>query len=286
MSAKPQFTPRQILEAGLRAENVNQLEHAAQFYRFLLDHHAGAPETEAARGHLRRINSQRPDEGASRTETPPTGPAQRHASTTAGSSATSALGSTGQVNGAAIPTPHVITRSDLGDRGSLNMALNPLAPPTPSGDAAGALGQPQPAPGYGDPNGYAPAPPPADYRQPMSTTGRDLARVILPHLHLPDARRRYIVGRFIAGALIALGLMALVGGAALFGLAIFTPTLKLPIPLPVDVTIGATMLLGGLGAILVGQAARALFDSANATRELVDIVRAVVDPHATDRERR
>lgn len=286
MSAKPQFTPRQILDAGLRAENVNQLEHAAQFYRFLLDHHAGAPETEAARGHLRRIASQRTDEREAHADTPPTGPSQRHASSYAGGVATSVLGPAGLVNGATIPTPHVITRSDPGDRGGFSPALHPLASPTASADPAGGFGRTSAAPGYGDPYGYAPALPPGDDRQAAGTSSPEPIRVSLPHLHLPEAVRRYAVGRFLAGAMIALGFVAVVAGAALVGIATLAPTLSLPIPLPVGITIGATTLLGGLGALFVGQAARALFDSANATRELVDILRAVVDPHTNDRERR
>ena len=59
MTGKPQFTPRQILDAGLRAESVNQLDHAAQFFRFLLEHHAGSPEAGAARDHLRRVSAPR-----------------------------------------------------------------------------------------------------------------------------------------------------------------------------------------------------------------------------------
>jgi hypothetical protein len=57
----PQFTPRQLLDAGRRAEAEGQLDHAIQLYRHLADHYAYTVEAAEARDGLGRIGAgQRP----------------------------------------------------------------------------------------------------------------------------------------------------------------------------------------------------------------------------------
>ena len=67
--AVQQYTPSQILEAGRRAEAEGRTEYAIQFYRHLIDSHAGAPEAEAAHDALVLIQARRG------TETPRRRPA-------------------------------------------------------------------------------------------------------------------------------------------------------------------------------------------------------------------
>ena len=51
----PQFTPRQLLDAGRRAEAEGKLDHANQLYRHLADHFAYTTEAAEARNGLGRI---------------------------------------------------------------------------------------------------------------------------------------------------------------------------------------------------------------------------------------
>jgi hypothetical protein len=51
----PQFTPRQLLDAGLRAEAEGKLDHANQLYRHLADHYAYTTEAAEARNGLGRL---------------------------------------------------------------------------------------------------------------------------------------------------------------------------------------------------------------------------------------
>jgi hypothetical protein len=51
----PQFTPRQLLDAGRRAEAEGKLDHANQLYRHLTDHYAYTAEAAEARNGLGRI---------------------------------------------------------------------------------------------------------------------------------------------------------------------------------------------------------------------------------------
>lgn len=51
----PQFTPRQLLDAGRRAEAEGKLDHANQLYRHLTDHYAYTTEAIEARNGLGRL---------------------------------------------------------------------------------------------------------------------------------------------------------------------------------------------------------------------------------------
>jgi hypothetical protein len=62
--AAPQYTPSQVLEAGRRAEAEGRIDYAVQFYRHLTDHHASAPEAEAAHDALTVIYARRAGEPA------------------------------------------------------------------------------------------------------------------------------------------------------------------------------------------------------------------------------
>ena len=56
MTDSPQYTPAQILEMGHRAEHEGNLEYATQFYSYIADNLAGAPEAVDARLALERLS--------------------------------------------------------------------------------------------------------------------------------------------------------------------------------------------------------------------------------------
>ena len=53
----PQFTPRQLLDAGRRAEAEGKLDHANQLYRHLTDHYGYTAEAVEARSGLGRLGA-------------------------------------------------------------------------------------------------------------------------------------------------------------------------------------------------------------------------------------
>lgn len=57
MHASPQLTPAQLLESGRRSETEGKLDLASQFYRYLIEHYAQAPEAEEARHAIGRIGA-------------------------------------------------------------------------------------------------------------------------------------------------------------------------------------------------------------------------------------
>ena len=57
LQGSPQFTPRQLLDAGRRAEAEGKLDHAIQLYRHLTDHYAYTTEATEARNGLGRIGA-------------------------------------------------------------------------------------------------------------------------------------------------------------------------------------------------------------------------------------
>jgi hypothetical protein len=91
---------------------------------------------------------------------------------------------------------------------------------------------------------------------------------------LPAPRNHYRLGRCLAGFVSLLGWLILVVGAAATPLHLLLG--RPEIGLPLSGLLAAALGLAALGLVTValGQAARALFDGANATRELVAIERA------------
>ncbi len=94
-------------------------------------------------------------------------------------------------------------------------------------------------------------------------------------------RDHYRIGRALARLLGALGWLTVVGGlagpAVYMGFDQFAHVAALPRLTPMQVLTGAASLFGtGLLVVLAGQAARAVFDQANATRDLVALERAKI----------
>jgi hypothetical protein len=193
----PQFTPRQLLDAGLRAEAEGKLDHANQLYRHLVDHYAYTAEAGEARNGLGRLG----------------------------------IGASQQLwaeNGAAAPAAWP----------------GPIATSRPSANRSG---------------------------------GR--ARLVA-------AERNYRTGRVLAALVTWVGWLIVALGAAMVPLVLVVDPQMLqsglPLVLPYVTSLGPAGVvaaavacpIAGLAVVFWGQVASALFDQANATRELVAIERA------------
>lgn len=314
MNGRPQFTPRQILDAGLRAESVNQLDHAAQFFRFLLEHHATAPEADAAREHLNRVSTPLTGEASPpmRSEPRPTGnvageavaaapmglerplrPQPPPPAYTNGHAAgpIAASGSAPPAWADVGPSPFSSVRPQPPQQSATGGGIFPAAygddGRTPAFDGRGDYG-PSSSQRY-DPRGEGPPMPPGALG--FQSTGLQSAtaqgpatptavRLTWPHMHLPPPVSNYLIGRFMAGTMIFFGVLAIVAGFAMIGLTISRGG-GLP-GLMADLFMPSAAIISGLLLIFAGQAARAVFDGANASRDIVAILRAIADPHAGD----
>lgn len=91
---------------------------------------------------------------------------------------------------------------------------------------------------------------------------------------LPTPRNHYRLGSFLAGLVSLLGWLVVAAGLAATPLHVVLgrPEISIGVSGVVAVAFALTML--GLVTVALGQAARALFDQANATRELVAFERS------------
>ncbi len=233
------YSPRQLLESGRRAEAEGKIDIAGHRYRHVADGFPNTPEGAEAYAGLVRLGYAAPE------------PQQQYG------------------NGHAGPT--------------MQGGWGPNAPGLPAPN-----GHPHEAHGYhaAPAAGYAAAPPPAAqpaYNGYMQTPVQTVAANFAPNARQQPARREarsrpvtqpsYRLARLIAAvvfsagwALVAAGILSPV--PALLGLLGATPG-------PIAVAVAAAALTGGgLLTILGGQAAIAVFDQADAMRELVDIERA------------
>lgn len=272
--AKPQFTAEQILEAGRRAEAQGQLDYAIQFYRHLTDHHPNAPEAQIAREALSNLAPGGRATAAPESKAPaPAGvqptatvrPYRNGASQVLGAGVTPEGPSLGSrpVGGAPgqppVPGP-AMSRIDL------RLAPPPEARPDTRFDMRREPGPrpPTPAPATA-PLPAQPVPPPT--------------AAILP-VDLPHPVRGYRISRFFAGVVTVMGLLQLVAGVGLTGLwlaALFRLVGAEQVPglLIAAGPYAIGLVFTGAVTIVMGQALKAIFDTANASRELVAIARAV-----------
>lgn len=91
---------------------------------------------------------------------------------------------------------------------------------------------------------------------------------------LPPVERRYLVGRIVSGLMQVVGGLTAVLGIGLLGFAVVAGG---TVPMPIFGTVaiaGPTLFVLGLVLVFWGQVARAIFDAANATRDLAAIERA------------
>jgi hypothetical protein len=243
----PQFTAAQILEAGRRAEADGRVEYAVQFYRHLTDHHGRAPEAAAARDGLARLANRRPAEPPPQMNGhhPAPGPSAGAADVLSG--APQGVASAGV---APPPLPELARRSPP-----------PMVPATAPPQAVPASAQlPTPQTGRAiaispvGPRAVAAAvPPPADgYRM-----GRLLARLLTGVGWLTTASGVIALALSVAALFVPAAAAALGSAGKMLGPA---------------ASVGG--ILSGLTIIFLGQVARALFDTANATRDLAAVERA------------
>ena len=117
--------------------------------------------------------------------------------------------------------------------------------------------------------GYAPMPlPPA---LPNVKDSRDTAAPV----HNATQHRtpvKYRAGRFVAGFIIGIGLLSMLAGVAFLAIAAaawFGKPISLPGTVPaVDALVAGAAVAGGLFVMFIGQLAQAIFDGANALRDL------------------
>jgi hypothetical protein len=235
-----QFTPVQVLQAARRAEAEGKMDYALQFYRHLVEQHGTTPEAQEAREGLFRIAEWRWGEARVARG--------RDAGNT---SAPSGQGS--QSPQAAAQTP----------------ASPQTAPSIPPGSQRvyNVAGNAQ-----------------SDYFPDQSATGHPtkLPQIIAREQNQqaadpPPFRARFQVAKFIAHALSALGwltLIAGIGGAgAGFGGFVAEASAIALLGLPLGIVLGAPAVVLGLVLVVAGQLSVAVFESTNATLELVAIER-------------
>lgn len=211
MQASPQVTAAQVLDAGRRAEADGRVDYAIQFYRHLVEHHAGEPEAQIAREALSRLkrHSEETENNAAskRTVPPPLRTSSQNGATASSAAARTTrrpirLAPVGKGN-----TPRVVEVSEFG---------------------------------------------PA-----------------------------YVVGRLIAHSFAAIGTILILAGLIAAAVTAFLPV-QVAASLPVWLVsqhpvLGLIASLLGIGLIFSGQIARAVFDMAEASRELAAIERARIE---------
>lgn len=311
--AKPQFSAEQILEAGRRAEAQGQIDYAIQFYRHLTDHHATAPEAQIAREALARLGPGRAAAAATESKAPaPAGappaamgrPYRNGAAQPLAPGTGEAVAAGGPVAAVAAPTSGPASGSfpaqASGPGAAPGLAGRPSGPAPDHLPGAGpsmsridlrlaptAERRPEARPGAR----LEPRPDPRrDAGPPLPPPAVPVAASPAPHMQpvaLPDPVHGYRISRFLAGLVSFMGVVQLVGGgvATVLWLA---ATLRLAgtdqIP---EIALAAgpyaiSFVIAGAVTVVLGQALKAIFDTANASRELVAIARAVASSGQDD----
>lgn len=240
-----QYSVSQILEAGRRAEMEKKLEFAQQFYQHITEYYPSAAEAGAAKEGLVRIAAQQAVAPALQGAPPPA----------------PGLGLNGGGHAASSAPP-------------------PLQPPSvakPTLNGAGHHGSPQPLNRPATPS-FAPVAPQA--RPPMAGGPSPAAMPV----EMPAPVSDYRAGKIVASVFAGIGWLAFGLGVALVlvGLLGVFGVFRLPIPLPGGGPLGYGILamVSGLSMVFWAQLARATFDGANATRELLEIERMRLEREA------
>lgn len=233
MHGAPHYTPHQIVEAGQRAEADGQLQYAVQFYRHLLDNFAGSPEAGFAYERLTLLES------ASQ-------PAPAY-------------------------DPQVSPESWTPAQGEPSPAPRPEPRPAPR--PAQGRG---PRPARGDANVAV------DTQISMPAIARQRGAVIQNNAGtgahaVANTRDGYRLGRLVAKLITLAGWLSFLCGGAAAAAAVVVQLGIMPAGsfgvVAIVMPFGGTAAATGFAMIFFGQFARASFDTANATRELVAIAR-------------
>jgi hypothetical protein len=240
-----QFSPGQILDAGRRAENDGRVGYAIQFYRHLTDNHGWSPEAAVAKEALARLQNFQPGDV-------PGGAPQHGAQPVAPPQA--------------LPQP--------------SWAQAPQGHPAAHGTMNGSRPHAAPVP---QPVVHAAARPPSAVSQPHGIPGQTATQP----LRLPQPERRYRIGSVVAWVLFSIGLLLMGASLVLIGLQF----LGVKVPGTLGTMLGFTggfpgafaLFAVGVTQVFAAQIGRALFDSANATRDLAMIERAKIAHAAGDK---
>ena len=274
MTDSPQYTPAQILEMGQRAEHEGNLEYATQFYSYIADNLAGAPEAVDARLALERLSQTR-----QRRPEHTSAPAHHAQPTQAGYDEVSRTGPPTQTS------PEVAQRQATPSYAP-HVSRPVSARPDPSlSMPAGQVAQPR----VEDPRQQGIAPVHHPYGQPAANSRADRANTPqhLQHAAQPDEDSDeeeaefvpgYRLGRFLASALQLLGWLILLGAFIFVGLTVAgivgTQAATTIGGLPGGLVPGIAAIVTGLAMVFVGTLAQATFEAANNTREILEIERA------------
>lgn len=280
-SSQQTYSPAQYLEAGYRAEMAGEMDRAAQYYVYLAESFPETPEGEAARGGLVRLGlgargtpgetrpntSRQSTNGAAPSQHPPQA-AEWRTNVPAGTAAAPPARATHQQQPAAGRAPsHGMAEADgdsrirLGELSRMNLGSRPSTT--------------QPARLPAEVHGASAA---TEYGEPMrlpevvARRARELAEAEIAERFEP----RYRVARFIAALFAWLGWFIAAGGTALVILAVVGIPTALAAPIAGvagGFVIGAGGIVVGLALVLGGQVALAIFDNADAMRELKAIMR-------------
>lgn len=252
----PQFSPAQVLEAGRRAEAEGKFDYAVQFYRHLVTHFSSSAEAGAARDGLDRI--ERGGGGAAPVQALPTASTMvRPGPRTGGAQATPGPGSAPFGESlSARPAPYL--------NGSDPNHYGPGAASWPGQPTPAAHGTASHAPLVGRGT--------ESFHDPVARG----TSAVTPMM-LPAAEDSYRMGRWLARIFSAVGWLMFVGGIALLVATSYLDSAALGAltmltmfgPTPLGAAAGV-----GLWLVFSGQRARAAFDVANSTQELVAIERA------------
>lgn len=241
----PQFTPAQILEAGQRAEADGRIDHAIQFYRHLVEHYPYEQEAALARDGLGRLDRS-------------SAPAPPKSARDAGYPASSGTSSFNQGHHPDTGGPSYGTaRADPRQQAN---------PPALSHGATSGL-SPARSPSYGQ------TPPSGQQARGMqlAPAGYDPDETVFVD-ETDTQQRGYGFGRFLAGTMTVLGVLFIFAAIALvIGLftlqAVRDQIASAPGALLLAGALGpATLVVFGIAFCLFGQIARAVFDTADATR--------------------
>lgn len=230
MQAANQFTPDQLIVAGRRAEAQGQPAYALQFYRYVADQFPASTEAYEARDALFRLTPAAADAAQQRPQAAPN-PATGYAHP---------------------PSAHQAT------------------PPASFGEVR-PTAQHDPA--------AAPTQRPRAAKDARRAEKARLASADADHTPPSMPARGYRIGRLVAAMLNTIGWLLLVTAITMVPLLVTALTVK-AFPKALKETIAGNLIAfsgGAFGALLVGlfaifaaQVARASFDTADATRALLD----------------
>lgn len=260
MTGNPQYTAAQILQMGQRAELEGSVDHAAQFYAYIVEHMRTSPEAADAKTALQRL---------AQLKQRPAKESNQRLSLDISARPIKTQNAAAQYNNPESPVPRA------------EPSLSPTTGPPKrryaeaSGAPAGVASPP--------PQQMQPAPQPA--HAPPANVGHD-ADNALPRVtrredemeEYADFAPGYRFSRFLAFMLLLVGWLAILGGLAFAGMAVAGVVGSQLVPeyggLPFGVAVGIGAVLAGLLLVFVASLARAAFEAANNTRELLEIERA------------